>query len=245
MKKNLEAQLKEALIEQEAKEMCKEMQKPKYKKLIKDFAKTFIYNLSKIDKDFQLEEKEIDEDQKELEKYVNEVLSNPGVLKQHTYECVKIRYLDIEQINSEFSSVYNILKKTEDFGEENLNEYKKLNERVLEAFNFRDKMLKRLLKIAEEEGLEKAITKETRYRTTREFFPTAGDYIKYQIENRKDLKDYFSRAQAILMKDGLIGKMIAGIYNTAEDIANKLGQFEEDVFLNSVKKEAKKIYGRV
>jgi len=245
----LATQVREALIEQSAEELYQllssgDEQKKMAEEVAREMVDAFVLSAADIlyvDEDL---EKEI---RKEFEDGIREQVSrlyNPEQLREITRQQARSNYKTEEEYKAELGSHIAELKEDKDIEDDVITEYEKSYDIVIGFIRDRDRIIKRLVEIAEKEGVEKAAQKETRYAIIRELFPTREDYKTFQKRTVEELEGFYSQAGNALMQDGEFGQLAGRIMNSMARIIQKFKEKFKQVQAAYLEKELDAIYGK-
>lgn|GEM_PF-2404224 len=249
---SLEDKVREGFIKQEAEDMYGYMQTPEFQEDFKSsidvFNKTIRNsvaeltekgNLGRFEK-FLLQQM-IFMAEKQADKLKN-TISNPKKLKQIAYDIIKKTDYTTEGTGLKFETMYNELKESGKVGNATLEEFKKTYEKILYSANKRKKMIKELVKIAENEGIEKALTKEAKYKAVREVFPTPDEYISCYENALESVYQLFDNLNIILATEGKSGQTITPIISGLQESFKKLMETSDKYRKEHLQEEVKNIY---
>jgi len=188
----LETQLREALVQQRADELYQQFSsEPQYKTMVTEFVEelgnSMIESIATSMGDIEPDEKD-----EMLADYRAEVLlqlraqfDNPEQLRQMVTEQARNQYMTSDELRAKLGPQIKSLREDEDMGidDESMSNFERAYETVYGYAADNDRMLGRLSEIAEAKGLEKAISKETRYELIRERFPTPESFREYSASS--------------------------------------------------------------
>lgn len=236
---SLKNQVLEALIVRTSEEQYQKMLKPEYKSILKSSVKSFFDSLLEgLGEGLGEDIKPNKEEMSEIETLMEEQFSNPAALRESAYKQARSHWGTREGLSAQLGQFYKELEKAS-VEPEVIQEFKKLNEGCYSFLDNQNKIVEALVKIAEKEGIEKAVTRESQYKVTREIFPTEDEYVDYKLKGLKSMKQYLKQAQNIMMKDGIAGKMLGKVFGGVEKAFEGM---QEKLENDLIYEEAKKIY---
>jgi hypothetical protein len=236
MSKTIETEVREALIKRTAEETFQLFQTPEWKEKTNQFLKTMFSTVST-----QLKE-ELDEDIDSVDDFLFEVkrdVLKPGHLRKNAFETAKRRWQTKEETEVMLINMYKVLKKTGEFGEDALSEFKKQLYPALEFYAQQDRVVNILTDIAKREGLDRATTKEAEYRAIRMIFPTVEKYLRFIKREEDAYKKISSGVQKAFAMDGEFGKYMGVIF---AGVTQGIEQIAEEIKEEWTKKQIKEIY---
>ncbi len=241
----LEQRVRNSLIRKEADENYKLLSRPKYQGIIKDSMKIMINSIFEIlMKDEELKGEDFSSEiTPEIEKELDKMMSNPAQMKKVAYDAAENSYLKRKQLDAKFEGLYAMLNKTGDFGKEALQEFKKANETIYEAFEHQEKIVSELVKVAKKDGIRKALTNKAEYKVIKGIFPTADEYIAHSLNLMQLPKKYFPDFQKAMMMDGEVGKATGAVAAGLQEAIEKMPMMKEEFLKERIQEKAKKIYG--
>lgn len=122
---------------------------------------------------------------KEVLPQIETQLNNPEQLRQTMYKEARNQYMSVRQLKAKLRPPFAKLREDDEIGEDVIAGYEKAYDGLFEFFRINDRIVRRLAKVAETEGIDKAIQEETRYAIIREMFPTSKEYSAFLQKNRK------------------------------------------------------------
>ena len=126
-----------------------------------------------------------------------------------------------------------------------LQDYKELNEAILGYVDIQDKIIKKMVKIAETEGIEKAVSDETENKIMKEMFPFAENYIDYESKGYEAMNTYFEKVHEIMQSGGEIAELFGAVMGGLKDALEKMKGMREDLMKKKIEERAKDIYNNV
>ena len=225
-KKSLESQVRGALIQQRTDELVRYVvENPNCGTMITEMVETLgdsviesIVSSLGLDVDEEEMAEMRQEYRKEVLPQVQAQFDNPQQLRQLMEEQVKDQHLSYRQLKAKFGSVIKRLRETnkdadadEVIDEKALQSFEKSFKGILQYARTNDRIVRRLAAIAELEGLDVATQKDTRYRVTRELFPTPAAYRAHLTRRLEETREFFLQAQSSLMADGMAGQLMGRI----------------------------------
>jgi hypothetical protein len=261
--KSLESQVRECLIQQRADELVKSAsENPNYKSMVIEIVETIgnsmiesmATNMGDVDEE---ERKEMlgsyrEEFLPQIKEQITEQIDNPQQLRQLMEESARNQYLSYREMKAKLGSAFEGLRKLNEsadldetlMDETALQEFEKSFEGMFQYVKINDKIIRKLAKIAKEEGLEVATQKETGYnRVIREMFPTADDYKEFALRGIEDMRGFFQQAQSSLVSDGIEGKIMGSVICGMEKSVDKLMELGNAISNSYLEKTIKEVYG--
>jgi len=250
--KSLESQVREALIQKRTDELAKYVsENPNYRATMLETAEalgnsmieSIVSNLKYVDED---------ERNKMLEGYRAELLSefrkqmdDPQQLKQMMREQAKKEYMSCRQLKSKLGSYLKQLRADRDINidENALQGLENCFEGSFQYQRDNDKIVRRLTKIAKQEGLDVVTQKETRYRVIRGLFPKPSDYRTFVLKGITDMRIFFQQTQNSLMDIGDIGRTAGTLVGEVEKAIEKALEKRKGAEGDYLEKTIKEIYG--
>lgn len=182
--KELEARVRDALIQQKADDFCEcAMKSDNYKNTVKGFITDLESGLGDVLSLLPNKEgKSTVEVRQDLLSQANFQYNTPNGLRSYIVEEEENVYNYLTKIKPEVESIKNMLNIFEAMGvsEKKVRKARNALEDFIEELSryikHNDKIVKRLAEIADSEGFDKAMQKEVRYEVIKEIFPTALDY---------------------------------------------------------------------
>ena len=247
----LETQLREALVAQRADELYQQFSsEPQYKVMVGEFVEelgnSMIESIATSIGDVEPDEKEeiLVEYRAEVLPQLREQLDNPEQLRQIVTEQAINQYITSGELRAKMAPQFKEMKEDEDFDidDESMANFERAYEKVFEYAQENDRILNRLSEVAEAEGLEKAIQKETRYGIIRERFPTPESFRDYSVKAQKNIKSLFQEMSSVLMADGEAGKFIGGMLGATGSAIEKMMEMGEKLIADYFDKTIQEIY---
>ncbi len=247
---SLETQVREALIEQRANESVRVASEiPEYQtmvmEMVEEVGKVMVNSMGQLSGDADKEE--IEEMRREYRENVlpqiRAQFEDPEQLRKLMYEQARNQYMSHRQFKAKLRPHIAELKKEGEVGTEVVEKYAQAYEGLSEFLRTNDKIVRGLTKIAEKEGVDRAIDKETRYALIRKMFPTADSYRDFTARGVEASKQFFQQAQSALSQDGETGQMMAGMFGAIGQVVEKAIKLAERVQGNYLEKTIKEIYG--
>ena len=243
----LEKQVRQALIEQKTDELIRCVsENPEYKSLVNELAETMIETILASTISEEMDEEEKEEAKQELRKEVLPNLKsqydNPEQLRQLMYEQAKKEYTSLRQFKAVLKAHFSEIRQDEELRGVAA-EYEKAYKGLLKYYRIKDKIIRRLAKIAEKEGVDKAVQKDTKYAVIREFFPTPDKLRNFVLGNSQAVSNFYSQAKSALMADGESGQAAGEMVGCEEKAMKKAQEIVERMQGDSTEKMIKEIYG--
>ena len=240
----LEEQVKEALVEKSAQEKLKLMQTPKYIDLIKKMNMSIIrsiFDAMPADEREGMTEDELAEFEAEMNEEICGVYSSPEMLQQQAYQSARNEYMGRADMEAKLMQLIGMGE--DDFGEAAVAEFRKQTEKVMGYVNLREKYVSELVKIAERDGVEKAVTQEAQDEATRHIFPTKEAYIAYSQGSLAEIKGFLSGIQKAMKMDGEMGQMLGAMVGGIQQAVESMDELNDQIYAEKVQTDAKRIYG--
>lgn len=246
---NLEDQVRGALIEQRTNELVETASKtPGYTEMIMALAgelgESMINSMAESLKDMDEEERQetINEFKEQALPQIIAQFENPELLRKQMHEQAKNQYLSYAEFRAKIAPHFEELKTEGNVDPGLIGKYAQSYERLTEFIKTHDKIVNGLTKVAEKEGIEKAVDKETRYAILREIFPTADSYRAFNAKGQIALKQFLQQAQDALVQDEEAGQMMAGIFGALSKVIDKAQKFSEKINGNYLEKTIQEMY---
>lgn len=246
----LERKVREALIEKTAQETYElYTNDPEYANMLAELAVSFgedlIKSIKKYTKDFDDGEMQelLGECEDKLMSQLGDYLKDPEKLRGVVYEQAKNQYLTSNELRGMLREHFKALRQDEDMTKEIMDKYEQSFEKLLKYTDVNEEIIRKLAGIAEEQGLEKAVQKETRYEIIREMFPTPEDYHNYRIDSMKEIIQWTQEVQSLMLQDGEVGGMLAGSFEAMGRFIQTSMDHVEKLYGGIVDKDIKEIYG--
>lgn len=241
----LEIQVREALIEQKTDQMCELLNRPKYQKMLRDASSTMVETvfdeMRKIMPD-ELDTSDKYEFNQMMSSEIEKVISSPDYMKQTASQSAKNTYLTREGFNDIMDQSYGKMIEEIDLDENVMEDIKKAGELLYGSIDRTTEFVDRLVKIAEDNGIENAISNETKYLVTRDMVPEKGEYIRLNMCAFESVQEYFSKIQDAVSNNTEEGELIGGFFGALKKVMNKLQDSYQSVMFDQVMEEAEKIY---
>jgi len=228
----IEMQVREALVERQAQEMCSFIQE--HQQIAMDIALAISNTFDKINS----------EDTRAVsESNLKIIISDPQLLKK-TADKISLYNLTERELNSRLKNFYDSLK--DDFETYNIKSRERIRMASLKLYSLVDIQNLKIMKLAEiakNEGVDKALLEEAETDVTRKVFPTADEYISFAggINNIEEyLVEIYSAMQMCDAADRPFNAGLSGLKKTAELVKELKSQVQRDV----VCKKAQIIYGK-
>ena len=246
----LETRMREALIDQRADELViYASENPEYKamttalvEIMMDFMiGSMVSALGDVGEEEMAKIRQ--EYQKEVLPQVQAQFDNPEQLRQIMYEQARNQYMSVRQLKAKLKPHFADLRKDEEIGEDVVADYEKAYEGLFEFVRTNDRMVRRLAKVAETEGVDKATQKETGYAITREFFSTPEEYRAFAQRGIEAVNNFYQQAQSALMTDGEMGQALGGMFGAMGKVMEKAQEMAQKIRGKYLEKTIKEIYG--
>lgn len=163
----LERDVRDALIEQNAQELCVCISDERTLKEQIELTVDVLVNALCAESDND-EKQETEVFFKMMAPVVAQQMQNPEFIKKHTYGLAQRQWKSVLELRSEFSQFYKDV--------EELEQYKDCFKELFKCVSVRDRLVNRLVDIARKEGIEQAVKKETTYGVFRDFVSTPDEY---------------------------------------------------------------------
>lgn len=244
--KGLETKVREALIEKRADELVKfAAENKEYKQYTIEIIDVLFDSMTKNLAGFS-DEVPVDllkEMKSEVGKQIGQYFDNPDSLRAMMKQAASNHYLSYRRCKSMIETQTDMLQQLGEMGEEVIAQYKQSYAPLMEMLKMNDKIVRKVAKIAEAEGIEKATEKESVHKATREVFPTADSYRNFNTKAMESLRQFYSSSRKALNADGVEGKMLAGVITAMSDLTDKAIEIAEKMNGNYIEKTVKEIYG--
>lgn len=168
---------------------------------------------------------------------------DPEQLRKQMYEQARNEYMSHRQFKAILRPHFAELKKDGEVGTEVVEKYAQAYEGFSTFLRTNDKIVRGLTKIAEKEGVDKAVDKETRYTLIRKMFPRAESYRDFTARRVEASKQFFQQAQSALSQGGETEQMMVGMLGAISPVFEKATKLVERVQGNYLEKTIKEIYG--
>jgi CheY-like chemotaxis protein len=253
MPKELESQVRQALIDERAEglyQMYSSSDKPK--ETLEDISRELVdsvvegYKRHERESNDPLDEEDIEDFRRECEESFQAQVSqmlDPDQLRETARQQAEREYMPEEGYRAEIQAQIEEAKKDGEVDDNALAKYAESHEILFGLVRNRERMVKRLVEIAEKKGLEKATQKETRYAVIRELFPTREDYKAFQESITEKLEKFYLQAGDALMQDGEMGKLAGRIMSNMATVMPKIREKFKDMETEFLEKELDAIYG--
>lgn len=256
-KQSLESQVRKVLIQQRTDELVRNAtENPNYREMVTEMVETtgdlMIESVASSLGNVGEEEKKemLAEYRAEVLPQIRTQMDNPQQLRQLMGEQAKNQYLSSRQFKTKIGSQIKKLRIFNEKAEEDeaidetaLRDFEKSFEGIFQYVMINDKIIRKLTTIAEQEGLDVATQKDTRYRVTRELFPTPDAYRAYATRGLEDTRKVFQQAQSSLMADGMGGQLMGSIIGAIGKVMEKALEIGGRVEGDCLEKTIKEIYG--
>lgn len=255
-KQSLESQVREALVQKRTDELVKyASESPNYRTMVTEIVEALgdsmieliVSSLGDIDEE---KEKEMITDYRaEVLPQIRAQMDNPQQTRQIMEEQARNQYLSYRQLKTKIGSAVGQLRtinedadKDEAIDETALKGFEKSFEGMFQYARTNDKIVRRLTRIAEQEGLDVATQKETGYRVIRELFPTPNDYRAYASRGLENMRKFFQQAQSSLTADGMTGQLVGSMMGAMGKVMEKALEIGKRVEGDYLEKTIKEIY---
>lgn len=246
----LETRVREALIDQRANELVGyASENPEYKAMTTELVETMMDSMiGSMASAFGDADKE--EMAEMRQKYRKEVLpqiqaqfDNPEQLKKTMYEQAKNQYMTVRQLKAKLRSHFADLREDDEIGKDVVAKYEGAYEGLFEFVRTNDRIVRKLARVAETEGIDKATQKETRYAIAREMFPTPEEYRAFTQRGIEAVRNFYRQAQSALMADGEMGQALGGMFGAMGKVMEKAQDMAQKIQGNYLEKTIQEIYG--
>ncbi len=200
--RDLETEVREALIEQEANKFLGYFNKnPVYKEgfdeafkyMVNDFCNS-IFSMGRFSENEKIRIK------KEL---LDETLSEftGKNFKERCYEIARNDYVSVEQLREKAGKSIRQLKEAGEISEGTEATFELLSESYLDFARVNDLIVKRLADLAKTNSLENVLMDERRYEIIRGIFPDSKNYREFLLDKKKFTFDAFRKTSDALIGD--------------------------------------------
>ena len=180
---------------------------------------------------------------KEVLPKVQAQFDNPEQLRQTMYKQAKNQYMTVRQLKAKLRSYFADLREDNEIGKDVVAEYEGAYEGLFEFVRINDRIVRKLARVAETEGVDKATQKETRYAITREMFPTPEEYRAFTQGGIEAVRNFYQQAQNALMTDGEMGQALGGQIGAIGKVMEKAQEMCQKIQGNYLEKTIQEIYG--
>lgn len=240
----LETQVRNALIEQRTDELVECTKDPRYKAAMEDTVQMILDSLMPaLQKEVKMDEQEAAEFRadmgKEILPQLNAMLNNPEQLRQRMYETAKKEYMPAKSFKARLDKQCRKLGLPKEPEEQ----YRRSHEPAINSARKKDRLVARLAKIAKQEGLDKALQRETQYALVRELYPTPQDYRASAEQAGQAALVFTQQVQAPLMADGTYGRRLGMAFGATNAIVKNLMDKHRELRDIYLERKIKDIYG--
>src|SRR3989338_2867410 len=226
----LETIVRNSLIEQRAEELVKYFSEtPKLKLGVIKLVKSLVDSMTKT---LDLDDEEMTEIRAGIESQIKAQFNNPEQLREALYEGARNSYLSVRQAKTKLGPLFERLKEDGQVSESVVSDCMKFGK-------INGTMVRRLVKIAETDGVDKAMQTETRYSVIREMFPTSRAYKLFVQGGNEAINKFIQQVQDALMTGGEDAKGLGQIFGVVKKSQRDFLSLGADY----LKREIKKIYG--
>ncbi|GEM_PF-3672675 len=231
----LERDLRNALIDKSAKEIYTLLSDEQSRK---DAVKLSIDIFAGVLNDSSDDSSDINQRQETAEFFemiapiVEKRMQDPEFLKQQAYVAAKKQWKSVLELRLEFAQLYAV--------DEDFKQYSDCFNELFKCISTRDRLVNRLVGIAQKDGIEKAIQKETTNAVFRDFFSTPDEYRAFSkkiIERTLDATKLMQERAVIGAGD--LGAAIGALSKISEKFVEKMNS-QSDKYLET---KIKEIYG--
>jgi len=247
--KSLEKQIREVLINERTDELVKTAEEnPEFKEMTSELMETmivsFIESLTSSLKDYNPEVKgELEQEyRKAILPQLQAEINNPEKLREALHNQAKNQYKSVKQLKAELKNHISYLRESEEMDEEVINNYEISHNDLFKFLNINDKFVRKLTKVAENEGIDKATKKDTMNSILREIFPTPEKYRTFAQKGYEVVGNHLQQAQNSLMADGEFGKVVGGVYEAIGEVVKKAKEMEQKVQGKYLERKIQEIY---
>ena len=233
----LETIVRNSLIEQRAEELVKYFSEtPKLKLGVIKLVKSLVDSMTQT---LDLDDEEMTEIRAGIESQIKAQFNNPEQLREALYEGARNSYLSVRQAKTKLGSLFERLKEDGQVSESVVSDCRKAYSDCLKFGKINGTMVRRLVKIAETDGVDKAMQTETRYSVIREMFPTSRAYKLFVQGGNEAINKFIQQVQDALMTGGEDAKGLGQIFGVVKKSQRDFLSLGADY----LKREIKKIYG--
>jgi len=248
--KSLEEQIREVLIKERTDELVKTAEEnPEFKEMTIELMETmmvsFIESSTSSFKDYNQEEKEElkQKYRKVILPQIQAEINNPKKLREALHNQAKNQYKPIKQLKEELKNHVSYLRESKEMNEEIIKNYEISHNDLFKFLNINDDFVKKLTKVAKNEGIDKATKKDTMNSVLKEIFPTPEKYRIFAQKSYEVVENQLQQAQNSLMADGEFGKAIGGLYGAMGEAVKKAKEMQQRVQGKYLEKKIQEIYG--
>lgn len=241
----LESKVRKSLIEQETDELIKIVSgNQKYKSVMSELGESLVDTIVNLMPDMdEKEKKEMIEEGKDVLSEIEAQLNNPEQLRKMMYQQAQIRYMSTRQLKAKLKIHLVKIRQYKEINSQVASQYEKAHEPLFKVTQTQDRLVRKLAKIAEREGIEKAIQKETKYAVIREMFPSREEYKAYRGMVLQAMNTFFNQAQNALIADGEVGQSAARMYRGMGKLVERAIELTDKIYGDYSEKTIKEIYG--
>ncbi len=171
-----------------------------------------------------------------------EQLDNPEQLRKQMYEQAKNEGKSAGELKAEATRY---LAKLEEQGISSgaVEKFQEAYRDILDLVEFNDKLVQRLVAVAQTEGFAKATQKETRYEIIREMFPTLDAYRQFVKQNQTAVQKFYNQAQSAFTVEqqtvagDAVASLLSSLCGAMKEATKKAQEMSNSEYLEKMIKE--------
>lgn len=182
---------------------------------------------------------------KELMDHVQAQFKDPEAWRERMHRHARDQYTPIEEFEEEVNHQVAHMRSHPKMSEGIAASHRRVCERLSEFVRANDRIVKRVVHIAETEGVERATQKGTVNGVVREMFPTSGEYRAFAQRGLEATRKYHQEREKItrmqekeLLRDHMFGPLVT----IAEQLRLKSKEICEEMYREHVEKTIEEMY---
>jgi hypothetical protein len=187
-------------------------------------------------------EEEVAEIRKKVLPETQAQFDNPEELRQKMYKQARNEYMSVRQLKAGLRHHLAYMRKDEEIGKDVAADYEKAYDGLFEFVRTNDRIIRRLAKIAETDGIDKATQKNTRNSVIRDMFPTPDEYMAFAQRGTEAVRNFYQQTQTALMADGKMGQALGGMFGSVGKAIEKYQEMVQKIQGNYLEKAIREIY---
>ncbi len=259
-KQSLESQVRGALIQQRIDESVGyAAEDSNYRTIVTEVIETLADSMIEVGdsilSNFDEEQRKemLREERAEIILGLRAQMDNPLQLRRAMEKQAEVQYMSSRQLKTKLGLQFKELRTVnednvgtdEAIDETALRGFENSFEELFEYVRYNDEIIRRLVTIAKQEGLDVATHKDIRYRVTRELFPTPNDYRTYATSGIEVIRRLFQQMQSSLMADGRTGQLMGITLEVVSKGMEKALEMGKRLEYDYLEKTIKEIYGEL